>query len=396
MLSFEDARARILADVEPLGAERLPLIAAVGRVLAETLTAHHPVPAFDYSAMDGYAARSSDFSGDGPWTLPVVGESRTGGSPPVLQPAATCRIFTGAELPAGADCVVMQEDVERKDALAQFAHRPQPGDHVRKRGEDLEVGTPALKAGTRLGAAQLGLIATLDRPHVMVARRPRVAILCTGDELRAPGDPPRPGSIPESNGIALAAMVLAAAGEPSILPFARDDRDGTTAAVKNAVQGSDLLLTVGGVSVGDHDVVRPALEAAGAKLDFWKVKMKPGKPLASGMAGTTRVLGLPGNPVSAQVTFALFGMPLLRKMQGDSRPVPAFRRARLTDPARQKPGRRAFLRGVLEGDRVTPLVNQASGAPTSVAWANCLLVLPEDSEGFDAGTDVEVLALGDV
>lgn len=393
MLSFDEARERVLRDIAPLGKERVPLAEALGRVLAEALTATQPMPAFDYSAMDGYAVRSADFSGAGPWLLPVVGESRTGGTPPELAAGAACRIFTGAALPLGADAVVMQEEVERDGDRARFASRPAAGSHVRQRGEDLDVGGLGLAAGTRLGPAQIGLAAAMDRGELPVFVRPRVSILCTGDELRAPGSPARPGSIPESNGQALSAMLRVLGAAPRLLPYVRDDREATLAAVRDALCGADLLLTVGGVSVGEHDLVRPALEAAGASLDFWKVAIRPGKPLVFGRCGATRILGLPGNPVSAQVTFALFGAPLVRMLAGDRKPLPGFRRARLTQAVRQKPGRMSFVRGTLDGDAVTPLPNQASGAPTSMAWADCLLVVPAESEGFAAGAEVSVLAL---
>ncbi len=397
MLPFEDALERVLGKARRLGSERVGLGEALGRVLSETLRAAQPMPAFDYSAMDGYAVDSRGWSdASTAVTLPVVGESQTGHDAPALKPGTTCRIFTGAVLPAGADAVVMQENVERSGDQATFSMRPKPGDHVRRAGEDLAVGQIALEQGTRLGPGQLGLCAALDRAHVHVALRPRVTIVCTGDELRAPGEAARPGSIPESNGVALAAMVRQAGGEPVIAPLARDDRAATTRALTDALAGSDVVLTVGGVSVGDHDVVRPALEAAGATLDFYKVRIKPGKPLVFGNAGKAHVLGLPGNPVSAQVTFALFGVALLRTMQGDARPRPATRRGRLAKALRQKPGRRGFYRAQWSPGGVVPLDNQASGAPTSMAWADCLVVVPEDSEGFEAGTDVDVIALGDL
>ncbi len=393
MLDFDVALERVLAGVRPLGTERVTLGEAQGRVLAEPLLAPAPLPAFDYSAMDGYAVRADDFAGDGPWALPVRGESRTGHPAPVLESGTSCRIFTGAALPDGADTVVMQENVERDGGIARFSERPTAGQHVRHAGEDLERGAEALPAGTRLGPGQLGLCASLDRAELVVARRPEVGILCTGDELRAPGSPPRPGSIPESNGVTLSAMVRAAGGTPSLAPFTRDDREATLRALEQAIAGKDVLLTVGGVSVGEHDVVRPALEAAGADLDFWKVAIKPGKPLVHGSVGNTRVLGLPGNPVSAQVTFALFGVPLLRALQGDAHPLPRTLHAELAAALRQKPGRRGYYRAVLEGDRITPLDNQASGAATSMAWANALVIVPADSTGFDAGASVEVLPL---
>ncbi len=393
MLDFDEALERVLAGVRPLGTERVTLGEAQGRVLAEALTAGEPIPAFDYSAMDGYAVASQDFTGEGPWTLPVRGESQTGHPAPGFERRSACRIFTGAPLPTGADAVVMQENVERDGDAARFGARPSAGQHVRRAGEDLENGAEALVPGTRLGPGQLGLAAALDRGELLVARRPQVGILCTGDELRAPGSAPRPGSIPESNGIALSAMVRAAGGTPHLAPLTRDDREATLRALEQAITGNDVLLTVGGVSVGEHDLVRPALEAAGADLDFWKVAIKPGKPLVCGSVGKTRVLGLPGNPVSAQVTFALFGVPLLRALQGDRQALPRAGHAELTDPLRQKPGRRGYYRAQLDGARVTPLHNQASGAPTSMAWANALVIVPADSTGFDAGATVEVLPL---
>jgi molybdopterin molybdotransferase len=396
MITSAEALSRILADLPPSSGERVPLERALGRVLAETLTAREPLPAFDYSAMDGYAVGTASFSGDGPWTLAVVGESKTGAPAPAWVAGTACRIFTGAPLPEGADAVVMQEAVERDGAVAVFSQRPASGANVRRAGEDLAPGAVGLQRGTRLGPGAIGLAASLDRAHLLVARRPRVAILCTGDELRAPGDAPRLGSIPESNGPALAAMTGLAGGDALQLAFTGDDLARTTSRVREALAASDVLVTVGGVSVGEHDHVKAALEAAGATLDFWKVKIRPGKPLVVGHAGRTRVLGLPGNPVSAQVTFALFGVPLLRALQGDRQPVAPRRHARLATPARHSPGRESFLRGVLAGDEVRLLPNQASGAPTGMAWASCLLVVPAESEGLSAGEEVEVIAFADL
>ena len=396
MLSFDEALARVLAGAERLGTETVTLGDALDRVLAETLVGDTHMPAFDYSAMDGYALACESLSGGLPWTLPVVGESRTGRVPEPLAPGSCMRIFTGAEVPAGADAVVLQEDVERHGDQARSNERPSPGKNIRRKGEDLAPGAIALEAGVRLGPAQLGLVAALDRGEIAVARRPRVSIVCTGDELRAPGSAARPGTIPNSNAVALEALVRLAGGAPRLALQAPDERAATTDAIARALIDTDVLVTVGGVSVGDHDVVRAALEAAGAELGFWKVRIKPGKPLVSGLAGNVRILGLPGNPASAFVTFALFGMPLLRALQGDRRCVPFTRRARLTEPLRQSPGRRGFYRARLDGERATPLSNQASGAPTSMAWADALVIVPEDSSGYERDAEVEVLALGDL
>jgi molybdopterin molybdotransferase len=396
MLDFETARERLLRDAPTLGAMRVPLSAALGRVLAEDLIAREPIPPFDTSAMDGYALRSEQLSGSPPWTFPVEGESQTGHMPSDLRQGAVTRIFTGAVVPAGADTVEMQENVERREDNATFAKPCRSGNNIRSQGEDLAVGQSALPAGTRLGPYQIGLAASLDRPYLTVARPPRVTIVCTGDELRNPGEPARPGSIPESNGVALACLAQQAGADALLAPLTGDDLDATAAALEAALATSDLLITVGGVSVGDHDVVRPALEAIGVSLDFWKVRIKPGKPLAFGRHGARRVLGLPGNPVSAQLTFALFGLPLLRAMQGDARALPQAQPATLTHSLKKTTGRMHFIRSVREGDSVTPLGNQSSGAPTGLAWANALIVAPVECEGYEAGETVSVLDLADL
>jgi molybdopterin molybdotransferase len=220
----------------------------------------------------------------------------------------------------------------------------------------------------------------LDRAQVIVARRPRVTILCSGDELRAPGDPPRPGSIPESNSASLAALARQAGASPRIAPIARDEPTATQRAIEEALDGTDVLITVGGVSVGDRDLVRPALERAGVALDFWRVAIRPGKPLAVGTQGATRVLGLPGNPASALVTWAVFGMPLLRALQGDARPLPIALRLRLVGPLKRSPDRTEFLRASLEADQGSMIArahdNQGSGAATNLARSDGLAMVP--------------------
>jgi len=396
MLPFADALQRIVASAAVLGTERIELGRGVGRVLAEDLMARVALPGFDYSAMDGYAVARSSFVGSGPWSLPVRGESRAGALARPLLPGTACRIFTGAPLPEAADAVVMQEDVTRAGDDAGFVQVPPLGAHIRRRGEDLAEGAVALRQGTRLNPFQLGLAAAVDRSELLVARRPRVTILCTGEELRSPGSPATPGTIPDSNGPSLAALVAATGAIPTLAPRIGDTLEATEAALRAALRSCDVLLTVGGVSVGEHDLVRAALARVGAELEFWKVQIRPGKPLAFGRYGETAILGLPGNPVSAQLTFALFGMPLLRAMQGDRNPIPARGRARLQSALRQSPGRTGFYRAQLQGDLAIPATNQASGSAVSLAQSDALLILPAESVGLDAGESVELIRLAEL
>jgi molybdopterin molybdotransferase len=396
MLPFADALQRIIESAPVMASERVELGLGVGRVLAEDLMARAALPGFDYSAMDGYAVARSAFVGAGPWSLPVHGESRAGALAAPLVSGSACRIFTGAPIPEGADAVVMQEDVTREADRAGFSALPALGAHIRRRGEDLAEGAVALSTGTRLTPFQIGLAAAVDRSELLVARRPRVSILCTGEELRSPGSPATPGTIPDSNGPSLAALVTAAGAIPLLTARSGDTLEATEAALRGALRGCDLLLTVGGVSVGEHDLVRAALARVGAELEFWKVQIRPGKPLAFGRHGETLILGLPGNPVSAQITFALFGMPLLRAMQGDRQPIPARGRARLQSALRQTPGRTGFYRAQLQGDLAITAQNQASGSAASMAHADALLIVPADSAGLAAGDSIELIRLAEL
>lgn len=403
MLSFEEARSLLLGRATPLPAERVALTQAFGRVLAEAVSANANLPPFAYSAMDGYALATAALSGDAPFELPVVGESRTGRPSQALVPGSASVISTGAELPRGADAVLPREIVEAEAApepRISFRERPRAGQHIRAAGEDLARGALALEAGTRLGAPALGLLASLDAVELSVARRPRVTILCTGDELRRAGSPEQPGKIPDSISLPLATLATLAGAEARIAPHVGDERDATERALEAALGDTDLLLTVGGVSVGDHDWVRPGLEARGVVLDFWKVAIKPGKPIAFGRnAEGTFVLGLPGNPASALVTFALFGMPFLRALQGDRQPLPRLLRLPLGGHVKHKAGRLEFVRVRLVDGTGTltavPHENQASGALTSLAWADALALVPADVDDLAAGASVDVLRLQD-
>jgi molybdopterin molybdotransferase len=393
MLDFFSARERVLAQASRLGVESAFVSTAYGRVLAEDLHAAAPLPPFAYSAMDGYAVHSRDFEGEGPWVLPIAGECRAGDERVGLPAGRALRIFTGAPLPEGADSIVIQENADRRGDSVQLAVRPEVGEHVRRAGEDLAEGALALARGTRLGGFQLGLIAALDRESVQVARRPRVTVLASGNELRAPGSPPRPGTIPDSNGVAIASLARAAGAEAQIGPRILDDAAQAAHVLSEQIAACDVLVTVGGVSVGDHDVVRPALIQTGAVLDFWKVAIKPGKPFTFGRKDRTFIVGLPGNPVSAQITFALFGMPLLRALQGDAAPLPPLTRVKLERSFTQKTGRMGLYRARVVDGMARFDDNQASGSTVSLARADALVLVPADVQHCAAGTELEAIFL---
>jgi molybdopterin molybdotransferase len=293
----------------------------------------------------------------------------------------------------------MQERVTRHGGAIRFEARPGAGLNVRRSGEDLARDAIGMHAGTRLTAGGLALAAMLGRADLPVTRRPIVTIICTGDELRAPGETARPASIPESNSAPLAALARQAGATVRVAPIARDDAQTTQRAIEQALAGTDVLLTVGGVSVGDHDAVRPALQRAGVKLDFWRVAVKPGKPIAFGRGGGVSVLGLPGNPASAIVTFTLFGMPLLRAMQRDARPTPLLLRPRIGATRKRSPDRLELARAMLQldGGQLTARLhdNQSSGAATSLASSDGLAFVPAGDEPIQAGMFVDFLRWSD-
>jgi molybdopterin molybdotransferase len=294
----------------------------------------------------------------------------------------------------------MQENATRLGDVLRFDARPRLGQHIRRAGEDLAVGSVALAAGTRLAAGALALAAMLDRSELVIARRPRVTILCTGDELRPAGSRGPPASIPESNSVALGAVARQAGGVVRVMPVVRDERDATRHAIEQALDGTDVLVTVGGVSVGERDVVRDALEHAGVTLDFWKVAIKPGKPLVVGRSARAHVLGLPGNPASALVTFALFGAPLLRAMQGDARPLAMRLVGRLSAARPRSSDRLELARATMHvtGDVLSVLLhdNQASGSATSLANSDGVAFIPPGQGPLAAGTAVEFVRWSDV
>lgn len=396
MLAFDEARRRVLAAAIPLGAETVRLDEATERVLAEDLRSESPLPYFDASAMDGFAVRLSDLSGAPPYTLPIRGVARAGGEPCRLEPGTAVRIFTGAELPEGADAVVIQEDTVTVGDQVEIRTAVRAWENLRRAGEDLPRGALALPRGARLAPFQLGLVASLDQATIRVSRRPQVALISTGDELRAPGSKSRRGSIPDSNRIAIGALAARAGARMIRTAQVGDQAVAVTRIVSELAQNADLIVTVGGVSVGEHDVVREALCSAGATLDFWKVAIKPGKPLTFGTLGNALFLGLPGNPVSAQVTFALFGIPLLRTLQGDREPIAKTTRVVLDAPVRQKPGRLGIYRAQLRENRALIHGNQASGSTVSLAQADALVFVPPEFGECPAGSELDALRLVDL
>lgn len=400
LIEVEEALTRILRGVTRLGSERIALESADNRVLAEELVAASPLPPFSYSAMDGYAVRASSFRGEGPWSLPVRGESRAGAAGPPVEHGNACRIFTGAPIPPHANAVIIQEDVTRSGDDIHVAERPREGQNIRPAGSDLARGAVALEAGTRLHPGRLALVAALDRAHVMVARRPIVTLLSTGDELRPPGAPGSAASIPESNSSVLGAIARRLGAIVRVTPLVADDPAQTEAEIRSALATSDLLVTVGGASVGDHDLVRPALERVGVSIEFWGVRIKPGKPTGFGRYQSACVLGLPGNPASASLVFLLFGAPLLRALQGESSPRPKRVPLRIIGSHGRRPGREEYLRARLElhdGELCAALpTSQSSGAVTSFAAADALVVLAADRARIDHGERLPVIRLADM
>jgi molybdopterin molybdotransferase len=398
MLTVSEAGARVLAAVRPLEAELVSIDQAQGRVLAHPIVSGRDLPPWDNSAMDGFAVCSADVPG----VLPVAGTVAAGHAPgAVLAPGTALRIMTGAPLPAGADAVVIREEAEElpdaAGARVRLAGQVRPGDNLRRRGEDVAVGAPALDAGTWLGAGEIGFLAALGHAAVRVVRQPRVAILSTGDELVSVDMPPRPGQIVNSNLYALAAQVREAGAVPVNAGIAPDVPDALLARIRDAL-AADVLITSGGVSVGDFDFVKGAMAAAGVSMDFWKVAMKPGKPLAfGGAAAGGLVFGLPGNPVSSMTGFELFVRPALLAMQGARELQRPRAPVTITSDYGKQPGRAHFLRATLRwrGDELMADLHprQGSAMLSSMVGTHALVVVPAESGDVAAGTRLEALLL---
>jgi molybdopterin molybdotransferase len=397
-MPVSDALATVLAGVEPVPEEMVALDAAWHRVLARDVAARRTQPPQAMSAMDGYAVRASDATRDA--RLHVIGEVAAGrpfvGS---VGPGEAVRIFTGGVIPAGADAVVIQEDTVADAARVTIREAARLGRHIRPAGVDFSEGDVLLKQGTRLTERDLSLAAAMNHPQLAVRRRPKVALLATGDELVMPGATPGPGQIVYSNGYALHSLARAEGAETIDLGIAADTVEATTSGIRRAREsGADLLITTGGASVGDHDLVKPALEAEGIAMAFWKIAMRPGKPMMHGRLGAMRVIGLPGNPVSAYVCGFLFMVPLIRALSGRSAIHHCRERAILGADVGANDVREDYLRARLDerddGTLVaTPVNHQDSSLLANLALAQALLVRTAYAPKAVAGSPCDVLRL---
>jgi len=402
--ALDDALAELLAHATPLaGTDTVTTFDADGRVLAQDCVSALQVPPQDNSSMDGYAVRCADVAAAGV-VLPVSQRIPAGSAGDPLQPGTAARIFTGAPVPAGADAILMQEDCEAlaaPDGLGSVRINavPQAGQWIRSAGEDITRGAVVLSAGTRLTPAELGLAASIGQHQLQVARRPRVALFSTGDELVMPGEVPpeqmRPGAIYNSNRFFLRAMLQRLGCEVTDFGIVPDQRDATIAALRDASAAHDLILTSGGVSVGEEDHIKPAVETLGT-LDLWQIAMKPGKPFAYGRIGAAHFMGLPGNPVSSFLTFALLVRPFVLRLQGvrDVAPQSVAVRADFSWPKADK--RREFLRVRHNAAGGLDLFgNQSSGVLTSAAWGDGVVDNPA-GQTIAAGDTVRYIAFSEL
>jgi molybdopterin molybdotransferase len=399
MPTFEGARTIILENVAPLGAERVALLESVGRVVSEDLAAPWDLPFFDNSAMDGFAVRSAD--GRPGALLRITGNIPAGGAPtPAVEPGCAVRIMTGAPIPPGCDAVVPVEETDEGDGTVRLRGTAEPRQHVRSRGEDMRRGETILAAGSVVRPPEVSMLASFGMAFVPVHRRARVAVLSTGDELVELGHPPAPGKIINSNELSLAAAIREIGAEAVLLGIARDDLGSHLEKIAEGLR-ADALITSAGVSAGERDLVRDALAELGVEQLFWGVEIKPGKPLAFGVKDGTPVFALPGNPVSAMVTFEQFVRPAVLRMMGHRRVIRRLVNAVLREEVRKKPGRLHFLRvriGVENGRYwAASAGDQNTGILSTLVRADGLAVLPKDRGVFSAGEEVAVhLLRGDL
>ena len=395
MIPVGEAQSRILAALSPVGAETVGLDRADGRTLAADVTAALTQPPAPVSAMDGYAVRAADVAAL-PATLTRIGQAPAGHPfAGRVDPGECVRIFTGGQVPEGADAILIQEDAEERDGKVHAKESVAPGRYVRPAGLDFKAGDVVLRAGTVLDPRHIGLAAAANRAWLEVRRAPRVAILATGDEIVLPGSVPGPGQIVSSNGPALAAFVRRHGGEAIMLPNAPDDADALRGLAK-AAAGADLLVTSGGASVGEHDLIRSALGSDGLKLDFWQIAMRPGKPLMFGKLGALPLLGLPGNPVSNLVCATLFLGPMLAALLGRPDPLPKPEAAILGRDLPPNDAREDYLRATLaraaDGAWIaTPFEKQDSSMISIVARADALAIRPPRAPAAQKGEPIRIL-----
>lgn len=400
LIEIEEARRLVLERAAPLGGEPVALAEALGRVLAEEVASADDVPGFDNSAMDGYAVRAVDTTGAGPKApvhLRVVDESRAGHpAQRSLSAGEAVAISTGAVIPAGADSVVRVEDTDGGAEVVAVIAPVEAARNIRRAGEDIRAGETVLHPGTELGPAEIGVLASVGLAEVSCAQRPRVTLLSTGDELQPPGEPLRPGAIRNSNAHSVAALIERGGAELTRVELVGDDLEVTTAAIAAALAG-EVVVICGGVSVGEHDHVRPALAELGVEQVFWGVALRPGKPTYFGTHRDALVFGLPGNPVSAMVTFSLFVRPAIRRMLGAAERTHQATAILDTDYPKE-PGRAHLVRCRLElhddGWHATPTGAQGSHVLTSMLGADALAVLPSARGDVRAGERVEIELLG--
>ncbi|KPL80384.1 molybdopterin molybdotransferase MoeA [Herpetosiphon geysericola] len=408
LLAVADAQAAILERMTTLASESIELTAALGRVLARPMYADRDAPPFANSAMDGYAVLVGDVaqaSADQPVALQIIERVAAGAVPThELRAGSAIRIMTGAQVPANAEAVVPFEETDEGQPNAQpdvvrMFQATQHGSNIRPAGEDMQAGALVLNAGQVLHAGSIGVLATIGAAQVPVFRQPRVAIIATGDELVDVGIEPNPGQIRNSNGYANAAQVREAGAIPIIMPIVPDNAEALRAILAQAVAEADVLLTSGGVSVGDYDLVKQILNEVG-KLEFWRVRMRPGKPLAFGSINGKPIFGLPGNPVSAMVCFELFVRPALRKIGGYQQLFRPSVWAKLLDADLESNERRQYLRVIVkssaEGLTAELTGAQGSGLVSSMARANGLLIVPEASRGIIRGEYAEIVLFGEL
>jgi molybdopterin molybdotransferase len=398
MIEFEEARALVLSALKTRPPESVRLTEALGRTLAQDIKARENIPPFTKATMDGYAVRAEDIRAagrDNAVELDVLEDLPAGRvSRKSVGRGQAVRIMTGAPLPKGADAVVMVEDTEKSGGRVKVRREVKPGTSIGQAGEDLKKSELVLERGAVIGPAETGLLAAAGLARVCVVRRPKLAVIATGDEIVEPGERKAAGQIRNSNGPALLALALRTGADAKYLGIARDRSSSLRAKLARA-KGADILVLTGGVSVGDYDLVRDELRTAGVKPVFWQVRIKPGKPVFFGRRGSQLVFGLPGNPASAMVTFLLFVQPAIERLLGRKKPGPTGGRAVLTEDVVLKPGRTQFLRGVLDAEgavlKVAPYPDQKSGVLRSMARSRVLIVVQADVSHLEKGRDVEIL-----